>query len=152
MSKSRRWSNASARSRPVTLDWRPSPQVSTLLAALALLAPFSLIASDLPFPWGIALAVPVLLAGVRTLRRYVRKRPTSFVVPLRGQVTRDGRPVAGFEVRWRGPLAFLRWRGADGGRRHLVFFPDTLDAGLRRELKLAMQQRQARPAAPAMAA
>ena len=143
MSKSRRLSSASAHCHPIRLDWRPSLQVTAILATLTVLAPFSLIASDLPAGWGIGLAATALTAGVRGMRRYARRSPSAFVVPLRGAVTRNGQPLSGFEVRWRGPLAFLRWHEPGQGPRHLAFFPDILDAGARRELRLAMQQRQA---------
>lgn len=142
MTKSRRLSNPSAHCQPITLDWRPSPQVAAILAGLTLLAPYSLVASDLPAGWSLPLAVAAVLAGVRAMRRYARRSPATFVVPTRGQVTRNGQPLAGFDVQWRGPLAFLRWREPGGSTRHAVFFPDTLDAGLRRELKLAVQRRQ----------
>ena len=45
MSKSRRSSNASA---PCRFDWAPSRWLTAALLALALLAPLSLLASDLP--------------------------------------------------------------------------------------------------------
>lgn len=151
MSRSHRSSRASAHCRPVTLDWRPSPQVTAVLAALTLLAPFSLIASDLHSGVAAVLALPLLLAGVRTMRRYARLPPTTFQVPARGAVTRDDRPLAVFELRWRGPLVFLRWREPGGGYRQLAFFPDTLDTDLRRELKLAMARRQSAGATAAMA-
>ncbi|MDQ3617279.1 MAG: hypothetical protein M3374_00895, partial [Pseudomonadota bacterium] len=46
--------------------------------------------------------------------------------------------VSGFEVHWRGPLAFARWRDSQGARQWLVWWPDTLPAGPRRELRLAV--------------
>ena len=150
MSKSRRWSNVSAHSPPIRLEWTPSRQAAAALALLAVLAPFSLVASDLPGAIAWPLAVTVLLAGARAVRRYARLPKVAFVVPLRGPVTRDDRSLAEFEVRWRGPMAFLRWREPGAGTRCLVFFPDTLEATARRELKLAMLQRQAAGKVPAI--
>ena len=139
MSKSRRSSNASACCH---LEWRPSRQVGACLLALALLAPFSLMASDVPTRWGVPFALLALTIGVRDWRRYRRQLPMDLRIPAgRGQATAEGRPVQGLRVAWRGPLCFLRWR--DGGRRERrVFWPDTLDAAGRRELKLALQRRE----------
>ena len=49
------------------------------------------------------------------------------------------------DVEWRGALAFLRWRDAAGRTQRRGFWPDTLPAGKRRELRLAAP---ARPGAP----
>ena len=46
-------------------------------------------------------------------------------------------------LHWRGPLAFMRFRGSDGGIRHLGWWPDTLDARARRELRLALDRQAA---------
>ena len=139
MSKSRRSSNASACCH---LEWRPSRQVGACLLALALLAPFSLMASAVPARWGVPIALLALTVGVRDWRRYRRQLPMALRIPAgRGQATVDDRPMQGLRVAWRGPLCFLRWR--DGDRRHRrVFSPDTLDAAGRRELKLALQRRE----------
>jgi toxin CptA len=59
--------------------------------------------------------------------------------------------MASLRVRWRGPLAFLRWRDPDGRARRLVFWPDTLPAAARGELKLALQQREAAGGGASMA-
>src|SRR3546814_19709406 len=54
-----------------------------------------------------------------------------------GRASVDGRAVEDLSVRWRGPIAFVEWRDGDGRRRRHVFFPDTLPAARRRELRLA---------------
>lgn len=151
MSKSRRLSSASARCLPLTLDWRPSRQAAAMLALLGLLAPFSLLASDLPLPWSVPLATTALLGGLRSRRRYGRRAPETFLLPMRGPSSRNGRTLAALEVHWRGPLAFLHWREPGGTQGRAAFFPDTLDARLRRELKLALQRRQASGASAAPA-
>ena len=139
MSKSRRSSNASACCH---LEWRPSRQVGACLLALALLAPFSLIASEVPARWAFPIALLAAGIGLRDWRRYRRQAPIQLRIPaVRGDASGDGRPLCRFNVSWRGPLCFLRWR--DGGRRQRrVFWPDTLDAAGRRELKLALQRRE----------
>ena len=153
MSKSRRLSNASAaclsplEAAGCTVEWRPSPLVGAILWALALLAPCCLLASGLPPAWSWPLAGLVAIAGIRDARRY-RRRPTLLLaIPAGpGDVACNGVRVQVLELRWRGPLAFLRWR-EDGRARCLAFWPDLLAAPARRELRLAMQRRET--AAPA---
>lgn len=141
MSKSRRWSNASA---PCRLEWWPSRQVGALLVALALLAPFCLIQSDLPRGWAWPLACVALAASIGDARKYRRMPPRVLLVPAgRGAASCDGERIEALRLRWRGPLAFLDWRDAQGRRRRLALWPDTLDPAARRELELAMQRRQA---------
>jgi toxin CptA len=63
----------------------------------------------------------------------------------------DGQRVDKPELRWHGPLAFLSWQAQDGARFRLAFWPDTLDAPARRELRLAAPPSGAAQAAPSMA-
>lgn len=140
MSKSRRLSNASA---PCRFDWLPSRWLTAALLALALLAPFSLLASDLPpiVAWPLALLAGAW--GIREVRRHVLQPPRALVIPGGlGEARCDEMPMASLRVRWRGPLGFLCWRDPDGRTRRLVLWPDILPAAARRELKLAMQQRE----------
>ncbi|WP_231734445.1 hypothetical protein [Noviluteimonas gilva] len=46
-------------------------------------------------------------------------------------------PLTHHHVHWRGTLAFLRARDAQGRTHRLAFWPDTLDARGRRALRLA---------------
>lgn len=149
MSKSRRSSNASA---PCRFDWRPSRRLTSTLCALALLAPLSLFVSDLP-P---ALAWPCALlaagCGAAEARRYAAQLPRVLCIPAgAGEARCDGIRMDALCVRWRGPLAFLHWRGSDGRLHRLAFWPDTLDAAGRRELRLAMQRREAAAGAASVA-
>ena len=149
MSKSRRSSIASA---PCRLEWQPSRRLGAILIVLAVLAACSLVGSDLPRAWPWPLAICAGLLGIRDARRYLRGKPVHLLVPAgRGVVQCDGAPVHDLQVAWRGPLAFLRWHGGDARVRRVVFWPDRLDAGARRELKLAMQRREAAAGAPSMA-
>lgn len=149
MSKSRRSSNASA---PFLHDWRPSRQLIAALCALALLSPLSLLASDLPpvLAWpGALLAAGV---GVVEARRYATRPPHALCIPAgAGEARCDGARMDALCVRWRGPLAFLRWRAGDGRVHRLVLWPDTLDAAERRELRLALQRREAAAGAASVA-
>ena len=149
MSKSRRSSNASA---PCRFDWVPSRWLTAALVALALLAPFSLLVSDLPpaVAWPLALLAGAW--GIREVRRHRLQPPRALVIPAgAGEARCDGLPMTSLGVRWRGPLAFLRWRDPDGRARRLVFWPDTLPAAARRELKLALQQRESAGGGASMA-
>lgn len=154
MSKSRRSSIPSAGSETgcCRLEWRPSRLIGAALWFLAWLAPCCLIGSDLPAAWAWPLAVPVLAFGMRDARRYRRLPACSLLVPAgRGAVQVDGRRIECLQLQWRGPLAFLDWRDGDGRGQRRVFAPDTLGAAGRRELKLAMQRREAAAGTASMA-
>jgi toxin CptA len=116
------------------------------LPGLGLSAALSLLAADLPpiIAWPGALLAMAYAAWVA--RREARK-PTVELCIRDGVVTVDGEPVDRFRIDWRGSLAFVRWQGAQhrGSRqrgasprmRRLVWWPDTLAAAERRELRLA---------------
>ena len=111
---------------------------------LALLAPFSLIASDLPrlVAWPLALvAAAWAVFGARRYRATSARQLT--IPPGRGIATCDGERIDDLQVGWRGPLAFVRWRDGAGRRHRASWWPDTLDAGMRRELRVAMMRREA---------
>lgn len=149
MSKSRRSSITCA---PCRLEWRPSRHVGAALWLLAWLAPFCLLASDLPRAWAWPLAGLALLVGIRDAWRYRRQSPRQLLIPTgRGAPACDGVRIERLQVHWRGPLAFLRWRDGAGCNRRLAFAPDTLAAPIRRELKLAMQRREAAAGSPSVA-
>ena len=149
------WSNASAICRsglesgavplPGHYLWRPSRICTLLLVLLTLLAPVSVLASGLApgVAWPLALLAAV--HGVRIVRTYRRSVTRDLLIPGAGAEARcDGDPMNELRVRWRGPLAFLEWRGHAGGpRQRLLFWPDVLDARARRELRLAMRAREA---------
>lgn len=145
----RNWSNASA---PCRLEWRPSRLLAGSLMLLGALGAASILGSEIPVPaaWPSALAVVVYamwLAG-RELRRPVR----GLMVPAGdGAAMLDDVPMTDLDVQWRGPLAFVQWRDEHGLRQRLQFWPDTLPASDRRELRLAMIARHAAPAARSMA-
>lgn len=149
MSKSRR---SSITSVPCRLEWRPSRQVGATLWFLAILAPFCLLASDLPRGWAWPLAVIAGLIGIRDALRHLRQPIRQLVIPAgRGAPTCNAERIEGLLVHWRGPLAFMLWRDGDGRNRRVVFAADTLPAPARRELKLAMQRREAAAGSPSVA-
>ena len=135
-----RSSNASA---PCRFEWRPSRWVTAALCALAVLAPLSIWASNLPaiVAWPLAILAAGWAAG--SAWRHACTAPLPIVVPAEGDVTVAGQAVDGFDVRWRGALAFLSWRDGAGRVRRLALWPDVLDPATRRELRLVMAARAA---------
>jgi toxin CptA len=110
------------------------------------LAAWALLACDLAVGVAAPLAVAAIAWGVRDVRRYARQAGLVLVIPASvAPVQCNGRVIAELHVRWRGPLAFLCWRSPEGRVQRRVCWPDTLDAAQRRELRLAMLQREAAP-------
>ena len=108
-----------------------------MLWSLVVLAPLSLIASDLPRAVAWPLAVAATAWAIIDARRYRSMAVRQLTIPAgRGAATCDGERIDGLRA---------HWRDGRGRRRHASFWPDTLPAALRRELKLAMQQREAAP-------
>lgn len=143
MSKSQRSSNASATCR---LDWRPSRLCAGVLLLLGPLAAWSLLACDLDSGISVPVALAALAWGVRDARRHARQPGVALLIPASAAAAHcNGAPMLALQVRWRGPLAFLCWRTPEGRTQRRVFWPDTLDAAQRRELRLAMLQREAAP-------
>lgn len=133
--------------------WRPSRVCARLLWVLALLAPLSVLASELPaaLAWPLALLAGVL--GARSARISLRVPARHLVIsgPERA-ASCEGAPMDELRLRWRGPLAFLDWGSPAGGpRQRLVFWPDVLDAAARRELRLAVRRYEAASGKPSVA-
>jgi toxin CptA len=63
----------------------------------------------------------------------------------------DGIVLQAAQVHWRGPLAFLQGRDADGRVLRCAWWPDTLPRSVRRELRLVAQVAPGTPTTPAMA-
>lgn len=149
MSKSRR---LSIRSAPCRIEWQPSRWVSVMLWSLSLLAPFSLVMSDLPRAWAWSLAVVSAAFGVFEALRHRAQRSCALVIPIgHGQPTCDGEPMLALKIAWRGPLAFLRWQGPQGRTQRISFWPDTLPSVSRRELRLAAMRMEPARASASMA-
>ncbi|MBN6148891.1 hypothetical protein JR065_00940 [Xanthomonas sp. AmX2] len=143
--------NSSPPSAPCRLEWRPSRWLLAALGLLTLLAPVSLLLSDLAplLAWPAALGA--MLYGAALLRREARRPSRALTIPAAGAATVDGQAVEELQVDWRGPLAFVRWRDRHGRVRRLAWWPDTLPAAARRELRLAAHARAASSAPPQMA-
>lgn len=137
MRNSPHWSKGSAGCR---LEWRPSRLLRALLILLGVLAAISVLASEMPRPFAWPLAVTALGYAAWRARREGHSPRRGFRFPGNGSApTVDGVPMHDAHLHWRGPLAFLRWRNRPGGRwRHAAWWPDTLPAPARRELRLAV--------------
>lgn len=109
-----------------------------ILLLLAAAAAFAVLASEMPRAAAWPLALAALAWGAWRARHEARRRPCEIVIISgNGQSTADSRAIEALVVHWRGPLAFLHWRDQDGHIQRRVFFPDTLSAARRRELRLA---------------
>ncbi len=130
--------HSSSASVSCRLEWRPSRWLIGALLLLAILAALSILASEMPPVAAWPLAIVALAYGGWQARTESRKRHRDFVFSGNDLPTMlDGRPVEAVVVQWRGPLAFVSWRGCDGRRERLAWWPDTLPAACRRELRLA---------------
>lgn len=153
MSKSWRSCNASGSpDAACRLVWRPSRLLALAVWMLAGLAPFSVLASGLPRALAVPLAIGSVVWAVRAARRYAGHAALSFVLPSGAATpTCNGTPMHVPRLHWRGPLARLEWRDPGGGRGRCLWWPDTLPTAARRELRLAMMQREAAPGRGSMA-
>lgn len=129
-------SRPSGPSAPGCIDWRPSRLLAAALALIGLLAACAVVASELPprLSWPAA----ALAAGWgAALARREKRRPPRRLRLAGNRAWLDDAPIAQVRLHWRGPLARLEFRGADGRRGRLLWWPDTLGAHGRRELRLA---------------
>ncbi|CAN5709913.1 hypothetical protein BH23PSE2_BH23PSE2_09740 [soil metagenome] len=116
------------------------------------LAMLSVLASEIPRAGAWPLALATLAYGAALARREWRRPQIELAFSGdKSPILVDGEPVAEVLLRWRGPLAFLRWRDSNGRRHRLVWWPDTLPAATRRELRLAAPDREAARGRPSMA-
>ena len=116
------------------------------------LASISILASNMPRPAAWLLAGCVLVHAARLALRQSRLPVQVLVFPGNElPVLVDAVPVQQVDVQWRGPLACVSWKGGDGRRKRLSWWPDTLPSSRRRELRLAAGSLQASRHALAMA-
>ncbi|KAF1710708.1 hypothetical protein CSC70_08345 [Pseudoxanthomonas kalamensis DSM 18571] len=120
------------------MEWRPSRWLAAFLLLIGVLAALAVLVSGLsPWcRWPLALLAPV--CGAWQAWRWLRRPYCTLVIPGNDAPVRlDGAPLESFRLQWRGPLAFVCWRGRDGRSGRLSWWPDTLPAARRRELRLA---------------
>ncbi|KRA74213.1 hypothetical protein ASD78_11990 [Lysobacter sp. Root667] len=147
MPSSTRSSNASA---PCRLEWRPSRRLAAALVLIGALAAWATLASELPLPLAVLFAAAALSYSAWLARRELRSRPQWMVVAA-DAVRLDGVALDQATLEWRGPLALLRYRDGDGRPRQRIWWPDTLDAAGRRELRLAWPVQAPTPDSRSMA-
>ena len=119
------------------LTWRPSRWVVALLVAMGPVGGLAILVSDMPAAFRLPLAACACLWAIKCAYREHRRPARVFIVRSDASATLDAMPLTHHHVHWRGPLAFLRARDADGHVHRLAFWPDTLDARGRRALRLA---------------
>lgn len=149
-------SNRSARFRTTSegasarVTWYPSRVLMAALAALTVCACLSMLLSELPraLAW---IAIPgLLISGARMILSESRRPRRALVIDAGGTVFLDGQRLDEPRLHWRGPIVRLDWR--EGRRRRtLLWWPDTLSAGPRRELRLASAALTAPPQTESMA-
>lgn len=143
---------SSSVSAPCRLEWRPSRLLCGALIGLGMATAWAVLASEMPrgLAWGLALAAA--WRGFRSARREMSRPACLWVFLADGRATLDGQAVREPRLVWRGALVILHWRDRRGDRHHLGWWPDTLPAAARRELRLAAgtdgASRDRRPMAP----
>jgi len=111
--------------------------------SLVVLAPLSLLSSDLPRGAAWPLALAAMGWAAFDANRYRQRPRVALLIPTgHGQAQCNEVVIENLRVDWRGPLAFLSWRVAGGPLQRASFWPDTLDAASRRELRLALIRMQ----------
>lgn len=148
MPTSTSWSSASAICQ---LEWRPSRALTTGLRLLGVLAGLSTVACEMPRILAWPVAALAIAYGEWLARRY-RRLPPRRIWWLAGRPPElDGVVLEQATLGWRGPLAFLGWRDAEGRTRRLAWWPDTLPRTVRRELRLVAAVAPHAPSTPSMA-
>lgn len=118
------------------LAWRPSRLLAAGLIVLGPAAAAACLGSELPAAWAWPLSAAALAWAAHSARRELRRPPHRLLL-RGGRAWLDGRPLSHWQVHWRGWLARLDYRDADGRQGRLLWWPDTLASAQRRELRLA---------------
>lgn len=124
------------------IDWRPSPGLRIALLILALLAVVSLWLSALPTALAGAGSLAVLDYTLRLLRQEAAREAfrlnwNSSEKTAELNFERHSQSLQAVRVVQRGPLATLQACDERGRRQRYVWWPDTLPADARRQLRLA---------------
>ena len=121
------------------------------MVLLSVLAPLAVLGSAMPRWIALPLAVFGTAAALHMAWRERVVPVLDVVVGTDGVTSIGGTPVEAFRVDWRGPLAFVVWRAADGRPHRRSLWPDTLSSAARRELRLAVSERGDGQVPPSMA-
>lgn len=148
---------SSSASSTCRIDWRPSRWLARGLCLLGLLAGLSLLLSALPASLRWPLAALAVTEGWRLARREQRRPPVTLLVTgatvsiMNG--SEEGVALLAPRLREQGPLTLLCARTPGGRTLRLAWWPDTLDAAGRRQLRLAVAATSRHdPILPAVAA
>jgi toxin CptA len=136
---------------PCRFELRPSRWLIGAMLLLSVCAPLAVLVSAMPRWLAWPLAVFGIASGLRLAWREYTLPVLGVVLSADGAAAVDGVPVEGFRVDWRGMLAFVDWRDADGRLRRRSLWPDTLSSAMRRELRLAVRKRGDGQTPPSMA-
>ncbi|MEG2981133.1 MAG: hypothetical protein RR831_16610 [Stenotrophomonas sp.] len=129
------------RSSPSSLEWRPSRLQAGAQLAVLLAAPWLLRASDLPSAHLVPVLVGIWGLGLAELAWRLRRPRVKVQLPPPPEPLRvGGQDIPAPRLVVRGPWLMLQWREG-WHRRRLLFWPDVLDRGQRRELRLAVSAR-----------
>lgn len=133
---------SSSASSTFRIDWRPSRWLPRALRLLGLLAGLSLLLSAVPAGLGWPLAALAVAEGWRLARREEGRPPLALVAT--GATLRimngseEGAALQAPRLREQGPLTLLCATLPGGRSLRLAWWPDTLDATGRRQLRLAV--------------
>ena len=141
---------SSSESSTCRLEWRPSRWLAASLIALGALAAVSLWLSALPWPMALIGSTAALMHGARLAQREWRRPPFRLQWQAGEDLAQLNFPhhtesLTGLQVDFRGPLARLGGRDADGRIRRWQWWPDTLPPAARRRLRLAALSQAAAP-------
>lgn len=133
-------------------DWRGSRLLAAAFIVLGMLAAASLLLSAMPRAIAFVLAAGAVLHGLRLARREASLPPGELWLrpadaSLRLNFPEGSQSWSGVRIRLRGPLASLSGVDAQGRRRRLHWWPDTLSRRDRRLLRLAACRLDRRPKA-----
>ncbi|WP_349999281.1 hypothetical protein [Stenotrophomonas lacuserhaii] len=136
-------SPCSTGSAPSRLEWRPSRLQALAEAMVLLAAPWLIGASGMP----VRLQPPVVLLcwlvqAVLLWRRLGAPCRVLWLQDAPRPLLLDGMELEDPALHVRGPWLQLRWQGPGKRRGVLLFWPDVLSPGQRRELRLAVRARQ----------
>ena len=134
------WPRSSPASAPFRLEWRPSRWPVLALLILALLGASCVLLSGVPALLAWPLAILALAWGVWQARGLWRQPTRDLVLAADGEAFLDGARVRLVDEAWRGPLAVVHLVDGQDVSRRLAWWPDTLPAAARRELRLAAQR------------
>lgn len=148
---------SSSASSTCHIDWRPSRWLLLALRALGLLAGLSVHLSALPDGLRWPLAALAAAEGWRLAHREARRPPLTLFAAGKGLRIMNGgeetTPLQAPRLREQGPLTLLCATLPCGRALRLAWWPDTLHAAGRRQLRLAVAATSRHdPILPAVAA